>query len=1240
MHHRSRVWGALLLATGISAFATPPALGADWPTWRHDARRSAASPEALPGKLHLRWVRAQPPLKVAWPDEPRMRFDAGYEPVVMGKTLFVGSSRNDRVTALDTETGAERWRFYADGPVRLAPLAWRDKVYVVSDDGHLYCLDAKTGDVRWKHRGGPTDRKLLGNERLISAWPARGAPVLVDGTIYYAASVWPFMGIFIYAVDAETGEVVWRNEGLGARYMLQPHNSPAFAGIAPQGYFVATGDKLLVAGGRSVPACLDRATGELLYYRLAKNGHYGSAHVSATGKYFANAGVMFELDDGGDLGAVPPEPVMTAEVVYAGQGSQIQALDLAHPKVSKSSRDRRKTPVLPTLWALETEKGVKVYLKAGERLYAGVKRSVMAVDLPSSGGKPRISWRAKIDGTPWTMLAADGKLFVVTLEGGIYCYSAEPVVKPTRPVGKPTRHETACAAKPPPDRWTQQAEDILKRTGVHEGYCVAFGVGTGRLVEALARRSKLHVIAVDPDAKKVAAARQRLDAAGLYGHRVAAFAADPASTTLPPYLASLIVSEDLEGVGLAKTRGFVEQVFQTLRPYGGVACLPVPADRREAFAGAVAEAKLAGAVVKQEGDLTCLTRPGPLPGAADWTHQYADASNTCVGADARVKLPLGMLWFGGPSNVKILPRHGHGPTEHVVGGRLFIEGPDILRALDVYTGRLLWEATLPGIGLAYNNTGHQPGANAIGSNYASASDGIYVAHGVACLRLDPATGKTLSTFKLPAEPDGKRPLWGNLRIWEDLLVAAVSPVIFMGAKPPGRPGNWDHTASKRLTVLDRHSGKVHWSVDAAYSFRHNAICVGAGKVFCLDRHPDGAIRAMKNRGITPTEKAKLLAFDVRTGKPCWQTERDVFGTWLSYSAKHDVLVQTRRGSRDMLTDELANQRIVAYRGKDGERLWAPTLSNGGPVMLHGETIITQGSVQQGAALELLTGKKKNLINPLTGAQTEFRFKRNYGCNTAIASQHLILFRSAAAGYFDLDGLSGTGNLGGFKSGCTSNLIAANGVLSAPDYTYTCTCSYQNQCSLALVPMPEVEVWTFNPLRVGSDPILRLGVNLGAPGDRMADDGTLWLEEPQVGGPSAKVDITLVPDEPALFRRHSLQIGGEGHAWVAASGATGLEAMTVKLAEDASKPRTYTVKLVFCEPGEAKPGERVFAVAVQGKPVVSSLDVVKEAKGPWRGLVRRFGGVQVKDKLTIALTPAEGSKRPPVLCGVEVVAEKG
>mgnify|MGYP002476918242 CR=1 FL=1 len=60
-----------------------------------------------------------------------------------------------------------------------ASWSWsRYSVFVASDDGLLYCLDAADGRLQWKFRGGPRNELVLGNERAISRWPARGGPAV------------------------------------------------------------------------------------------------------------------------------------------------------------------------------------------------------------------------------------------------------------------------------------------------------------------------------------------------------------------------------------------------------------------------------------------------------------------------------------------------------------------------------------------------------------------------------------------------------------------------------------------------------------------------------------------------------------------------------------------------------------------------------------------------------------------------------------------------------------------------------------------------------------------------------------------------------------------------------------------------------------------------------------------------------------------------------------------------------
>jgi outer membrane protein assembly factor BamB len=1214
----------LLLLPGLALFPPAP----------RDAPDEPPRPAPTPPRLHLRWVRSEPPLKPAWPDQPRLAADAVYRPVVVGDLVLVASSRTDGVTAYDATTGAVRWRFTAEGPVRFAPAFWERKAYFVCDDGFLYCLDVRRGELLWKFRGAPSGRKVLGNGRLVSTWPARGAPVVVPegegggATVYFAAGIWPFMGVFLHALDARTGAVRWTNGGEGARYLKQPHSADAFAGVAPQGTLAAVGDRLLVPSGRAAPACFDRHTGRLLHFLLNDNSKLGGGpDVVAGGRLYCNGGAAFDLKTGHYWGPVGGHVALDGDTLYSALRTEVRAFDLR--KLPDRPPERKgKKPTFPGAW-LPPAAGTATALppvtalaRDGRRLFLGTPGEVFALDLPLGKGPGSRCWLAKVEGTPAHLSATGGRLVVSTREGRLYAFGPESKEPPRRygperpPAGRGSSEDARRAAR------------LLESAGVRAGYCVVWG--SGDWLAELARQSDLHVIAVEPDPARARACRERLLAAGVYGERVSVLAGDADSVELPPYLCSFMVAED----STEPSPAFLDKAFASLRPYGGVLSLPAGA-RSEVARWAAG----AGAKVREARGRLLVCREGAPPGAGDWTHEHADPANTRVSRDRLVKAPLGLLWFGGPGHDGVLPRHGHGPQPQVVGGRLIVEGVDFLRALDLYTGRLLWQAPLPGVGKAYVSLLHQPGANAGGGNYVSTPEGIYVAYGKACLHLNPDTGKTVGRFTLPALPGEKEsPVWRYVNVAGDYLLGGANPVSaqqggwLTRSKARARPRA--ASSSKYLFVLDRRTGRLLWRAEARDGFRHNGVCVGNGRLYAIDRlssDQPGWLGKAARRDVP----ARLVAFDLRTGREGW-SKPEVFGTWLSYSEKHDVLVESGRSTRDTLLDEPKGMR--AYRGDSGRVLWQNRRYHG-PAMIYGEQILKHddGRASTGSACELLTGRPVLRADPLTGRLEEWRWVRNYGCNTPLASEHLLTFRSGTAGYFDLAGDGGTGNLGGFRASCTNNLVVAGGVLAAPDYTRTCTCSYPNQTSLALVHVPEAESWTFYGKRAVRGPVRRVGINLGAPGNRKAPDGTLWLEHPPVGGPSPRLAVTTVPRTPDWFRMHSSQLKGEGPRWVAASGARGLRSLTVGLG--AGRERAYTVRLYFVEPEGLGEGRRRFHVRVQGREVMHGLDVSKEAGGPNRTLVKEVRGVKVRDALTVTLTPDEGAEVPaPVLCGVEAVAE--
>lgn len=1211
---------AFLIVAGLVS-----AQAADWPMWRCDAARTASSDQQLPDELHLQWVRNLPALEVAWPDQDMMWFDRQYEPVVAGERMFIGSSRTDSVVAYDTRSGKPLWEFRAEGPIRLAPVATNGKLYVASDDGHLYCVRAADGQLVWKHRGGPSNRRLLGNERLISLWPARGGPVVANDTIYYAAGIWPFMGIFLHALDAETGAVRWTNDGEGSRFTMQPHNTPSFAGVAPQGALVVDGDRLLVPGGRSVPACFDRHTGRLLHYELAKNNKSGGGSAVAAGpEIFFNGGITFGAEQGDIIADLrfTTLPVVNGRRAYYSLANEVKEIEFSEPLFEiRDGKDRKGKPTkirklnFKTTWSTKLDVRGDL-IRAGDKLFGCSRSDVFAIERNPKGSMPEVVWKTTVDGTAARLLAADDRLFVVTTEGSICCFAAgkrEPVV-----------HETAPSTPEPDPTVVERARHLLAATNNQGGYAVVWGASDASLVLALLQASEVHVIAVDPNAASVSALRTKLVDAGLYGRRATVIVGTPESLQLPQYFASLMIVEDAASAGVKLEPDALHKLFASLRPFGGGALFHLDEAQHEKMAAIVRESKLPQAEIRRTNGESILVRSGPLPGSTDWTHEHADAANTRVSRDDLVKTPLGILWFGGPSHDAILPRHGHGPQPQVVEGRVIIEGPDVLRATDVYTGRLLWERKLPGFGALYNNTMHHAGANGTGTNYISLPDGIYAIYPPGCVRLDPATGATLSEFQLPmVEGEQVRPTWNYLNSVGDYLVAGID--LPDSLADPRKRSYLDVVASKRLFVLNRHDGRVLWSTDAQFQFRNNAICLGRGRLYCIDLLSSAELDLFKRRGQKPKEKSRLTAFDLATGRVIWSTDDDVFGTWLSYSEKHDLLVESGRPGRDVLRDEPTGMR--AYRADNGSALWKE--DHRGPAILHGDRILADRQ-----ACELLTGKLIKRDDPLTGRQVDWIWNRNYGCNTPQASKHLLLFRSGAAGYCDLSNDGGTGNFGGFRSSCTNNLIAAGGVLSVPDYTRTCTCDYQNQTSLALVHMPEVEVWTEFPLADDKE-VQHLALNLGAPGFRRADDGTLWVNN-FVG---AQVEY----DEPGYYCRHtSAVLGDDKLNWVAASGCRGIRRLTINPAR--TKSASCTVRLHFCDPDNDQGGTRVFDVKLQGGTVLEAFNPALAAGGVLRPVVKEFRGVQLEaDKPLlvefVSRSPSDaGPKTTPILNGIELIVE--
>jgi hypothetical protein len=330
--------------------------------------------------------------------------------------------------------------------------------------------------------------------------------------------------------DAETGAVRWTNDGEGSRFMLQPHNTPSFAGVAPQGSFVIDGDRLLVPGGRSVPACFDRLTGRLLHYELATNNKRGGGSAVAAGsEMFFNGGCTFGAEHGdliADLSfANTTLPVVHRQLAYYALGSDVKQIEFGKQLFEiQEAKDRKGKPV--TIRKLNFKLISKTPLdargdliRAGEKLFGCSGSNVFASERASKEPTPRVIWKTTVDDTAVRLLAADDRLFVVTAEGGIYCFGANRTDSAVHSAEPKTPTIDSAAVK--------RAKTLLGAMNTQGGYSVVWGIGDGSLVLALLQNRDFNVVAVDPDAAKATALRTVLVDAGLYGHRATCLSARP-----------------------------------------------------------------------------------------------------------------------------------------------------------------------------------------------------------------------------------------------------------------------------------------------------------------------------------------------------------------------------------------------------------------------------------------------------------------------------------------------------------------------------------------------------------------------------------------------------------------------------------------------------------------------------------------------------------------------------------------
>jgi polyvinyl alcohol dehydrogenase (cytochrome) len=264
-------------AAGVRASDSSRA--AAWPGWSPTPTNTRFQPGTIAGlsaadvpRLKLKWALGFPDASVAWS-----------APTVAGGRLYVGS-QNGTVYSLDAKTGCIHWTYSAAGGVRTAITVGPGAggamfVYFGDTAANAYAVNAETGRVVWTRK--VEDHPLA---RIT------GTPTLYAGRLYVPVSSYEesqgadpryecctFRGS-VSALDAGTGRVIWKTSMIADPLQRRGTSTAGAALWGPSG-----------SGIWSAPT-IDEGRKRL--YVATGNAYSAPAHTSS------DAVVALDLDSG------------------------------------------------------------------------------------------------------------------------------------------------------------------------------------------------------------------------------------------------------------------------------------------------------------------------------------------------------------------------------------------------------------------------------------------------------------------------------------------------------------------------------------------------------------------------------------------------------------------------------------------------------------------------------------------------------------------------------------------------------------------------------------------------------------------------------------------------------------------------------------------------------------------------------------------------------------------------------
>jgi outer membrane protein assembly factor BamB len=437
---------------------SPPRLPAseNWPTYRHDPLRSGHTKTAVPTSLKPAWEKALGGKITA--------------PVVADGGLYVAKVDAHQVCRLAPDIGALAWTFTAGGRVDSPPTVHEGLVLFGCRDGWVYCLRAADGELVWRFRAAPSDRRIVAFDQVESPWPVPGSVLLLDGVAYVAAGRSSFLdgGVYLYGLRPQTGEVLYRTcvEGpwpdvqkdVGRPFDMDGTKSDVLVtdGVHLFLYQMAFDKKLNDVTPPRASTLGDRKMGRHL---IATAGFLDDTWFDRNfwaywgrwpGFYFTNSGpkagqiVVFDESTTYGLHVFTKRLRLSPVFTPGGDGYELFADDNDNePVLAKNSIDREKGPgfsrAADPKWSQQIPLRVQAMVLAGDRLFMAGTPDVVPDD------EPYAAFEGRRGAQLWVVSAADGqklaeyplgslpafdgliaageRLYLATADGKVQCFA-------------------------------------------------------------------------------------------------------------------------------------------------------------------------------------------------------------------------------------------------------------------------------------------------------------------------------------------------------------------------------------------------------------------------------------------------------------------------------------------------------------------------------------------------------------------------------------------------------------------------------------------------------------------------------------------------------------------------------------------------------------------------------------------------------------------------------------------------